>query len=70
MGIITAITGVFTSIGTWIIEQLGALQTLFWTVADDGTVTLTFVGVLTLIGLAISISLLIINMIKGFMRLH
>lgn len=70
MGIVTAVTDVFTSVGTWIVSQLSALQSLFWTVATDGTVTLTFVGVLTLIGLAISISLLIINLIKNFMTLH
>ena len=70
MGIVTAVTDVFTSVGTWIVDQLTALQSLFWTVGTNGEVTLTFVGVLTLIGLAISISLLIINLIKNFMTMH
>ena len=69
MGIVNAVTGVFTATGTWLVDQIGAFQQLFWT-TSGGEVELTFLGVLCLIGLAISVSLLFVNMIKGFMRLH
>lgn len=63
MGIISAITTVFTDMGSWITTELSALGSIFY--ADN---SLTFLGVLAVAGLAISVVLLLVNMIRGFLN--
>ena len=67
MNLITAILAVFTSVGGWIIDQLEALQVIFWTTSGDG-VQLTFMGVLAVAGLAFSVVFLIIGIIQRFLH--
>lgn len=63
MGIISAITSVFTDMGAWITTELSNLGSIFY--ADN---SLTFLGVLAVAGLAISVVLLLVNMIRGFLN--
>lgn len=60
---IQAITQVFTDIGTWITTQMTSMLTLFY--AND---ELTLLGVLAVAGLGVAFVLLIINLVKDFMR--
>ena len=70
MGIITAITGVFSEMGTWIVEFVNdVVIPMFWTAGTGGdTGSLTFLGVLTVIGLAISIFFLVVGLVQNFMH--
>lgn len=52
MAIISAITGVFTEIGTWIAGAFTDLIPVFWNATDS---QLTFMGVLAVCGLAFSV---------------
>lgn len=61
--IITAITGVFSSIGSWFVEFLPTISALFYA---EGA--LTFIGTLSVCGLAVSIFLLVVNMISNFLN--
>ena len=61
---ITAITDVFTEIGTWITSQISALMPVFYTEADG----LTFLGILAVCGLAFSVIFLIMGIIKRFLH--
>ena len=62
---ISAITDVWTSVMTWITTSLGSVQTLFY---DDSS--LTFLGVLAVIGVAIGIVFLLIGVIQNFLKLR
>ena len=63
--IITALTAVFDGVMTWIISAINATIAVFWT----GT-GLTFLGVLALIALAISIFFLLMGLIQNFLHLR
>ena len=65
MNIVTSITNVFGEISTWIVGQLGAVQELFWS-ADSGS--LTFLGVLAIVGVGIACALMLINTVRSFLH--
>ena len=64
--VITAITGVFTAVMEWIMTAITTVIGVFWT-AGEG---LTFLGVLALIALAISIFFLLVGLIQNFLHLR
>lgn len=61
--IITAITGVFTAIGSWIADAVTEVTPMFY-----GTEGLTFLGTLAVCGLAFSVMFLIIGIIQKFLH--
>ncbi len=71
MSLVTAITGVFEAIGSWIITFLNSLIPLFWTEGTgDKAGSLTFFGVLAVIGLAISVFFLLMRVVENFIHLR
>ena len=64
MSVLEAILAVFLSVGEWISGAVTALIPMFW-VAETG---LTFLGVLAVAGLAISITFLLIGLIQNFLH--
>lgn len=66
MNIIEAMTGVFDSIGDWFVNAVSDVTSLFY-VPETG---LTLLGTLAVIGLAISIVMLLLNIVKSFLRLR
>lgn len=64
MNVLEAILAVFLSVGEWISGAVTALVPMFW-VAETG---LTFLGVLAVAGLAISITFLLIGLIQNFLH--
>lgn len=66
MNIIEAMTGVFDSIGDWFVDAVSDVTSLFY-VSETG---LTLLGTLAVIGLSISIVMLLLNLVKSFLRLH
>lgn len=68
---VNAITSVWSEILDWIMEALASAQDVFYTVpVDGGAGSLTFLGILAVIGLAISIVFLVIGVIQNFLRLR
>ena len=63
--LITAIFAVFGDVGAWIIEQLGLIPELFWNSTES---SLTFLGVLSLISLGISVIFLMIRVVQNFLH--
>lgn len=63
MGVLADILEVFNSIATWISSAVTSLIPMFWTA--DG---LTFLGVLAVAGLSISVIFLIIGVIQNFLH--
>lgn len=69
MGVLEAILAVFTSVGEWISSGVQAMIPMFWTAAETGTGgSLTFLGVLAVAGLAISVTFLLIGVIQNFLH--
>lgn len=64
MTILTSILAVFTAIGEWIGGAVNALIPMFY-VAETG---LTFLGVLSVAALAISVTFLLIGLIQRFLH--
>ena len=64
--VITAITAVFTAIFDWIMTSITTVIGVFY-VAETG---LTFLGVLALIALGISIFFLVMGLIQNFLHLR
>lgn len=62
---VTAITSVWTEIMTWITTSLASVQTVFY--ADN---SLTFLGVLAVISVAIGVAFLVIGVIQNFLKLR
>lgn len=62
--ILEAVLGVFESIGDWIVSIIPTLLNMFYT-ADGG---LTFLGVLAVAGLGMSVIFLIIGLIQNFLH--
>lgn len=60
---ITAVTEVFGELGGWFTTQITNMTSLFYNGGE-----LTLLGTLCIAGLGISIVLLILNMVKSFMR--
>lgn len=71
MAIITAMTNVFDAVFTWIMSAINAVIPIFWTAGSGDTAgQLTFLGILALIGLAISIFFLLVGLIQNFLHLR
>lgn len=68
MGILAAILEVFTSVGQWIASAFTTLQPVFWTTAESGGGSLTFMGVLAVASLAMSVAFLILGIIQRFLK--
>lgn len=62
--VLSAILEVFTSVGAWLSEAVTSMIPMFY-VAETG---LTFIGVLAVAGLAISVAFLLIGVISNFLR--
>lgn len=62
--IVSSITAVFTAIFEWIIGVIPDVVAVFY-VAETG---LTFMGVLCLLALAVSVFFLIMGLIQNFLR--
>ena len=68
---VAAITSVWTEIMSWIVTALGSVQEVFYTaVTDGGPGSLTFLGILAVISVAIGIAFLVIGVIQNFLRLR
>lgn len=63
--LITAMTAVFDAVFTWLASAVSVVIGLFW--AEN---TLTFLGILALIALAISIFFLLVGVISNFLHLR
>lgn len=59
------ILSVFTGIGSWIVSQLGTVSNLFW---NTSTSSLTFLGVLSVSGLAFAVIFLLIAILQRFLH--
>lgn len=66
MGVVSAITAVWTEVMEWIATAMTSVIDIFY-VAESG---LTFIGVLTVVALAISIFFLLLNVISNFLNLR
>lgn len=64
MAIVDSILGVFTDVGEWISSAVGSFMPMFYT-AEDG---LTFMGILTVMGLAVSVAFLCIGILQRFLK--
>lgn len=63
--IITAITGVFTAIADWITTSLPSITEIFYN-PEQGS--LTFLGVLAVVALGISIFFLLMGLVQNFLH--
>lgn len=69
--IITAMTTVFDSVFTWIKSAITSVIQVFYTSGSgEGAGQLTFLGVLALVALAISIFFLLVGLIQNFLHLR
>lgn len=64
------VTSVFTTISHWLLGMLNNVAKLFWTVNADGVGSLTFLGVLSIVGLGISLALLLTKVCLRFLQLR
>lgn len=62
---VEAVTNVFTGIGDWIADFLPTIMSIFW---DAEAGTLTFLGILAVCGLAVSIFFLLMGVIQNFLH--
>lgn len=68
---IAAITSVWTEVMTWIVDSIASVQEVFYTAGTNGSPgSLTFLGVLAVISVAIGIAFLVIGVIQNFLRLR
>lgn len=63
--VITAITAVFTAISNWIVTTIPEVVKVFYDSTDGN---LTFLGVLAVVALGISIFFLIMGLIQNFLH--
>lgn len=71
IALVDAVTGVFGSVGDWIVTFLQSLIKLFWTEGAGETAgSLTFFGILAVIGLAISVFFLLMRVVENFLHLR
>lgn len=69
--IVQAILAVFGDISEWIIQALLDLTGLFWSANGTGEgFSLTFFGVMAVVGLGISVIFLLIRVIQNFLHLR
>lgn len=64
MNVLEAILAVFLMVAEWISGAVTALIPMFW-IAETG---LTFLGVLAVAGLAVSVTFLLIGLIQKFLH--
>lgn len=64
--VVTSILAVFSAITEWFTSTLSEVGVLFYN-ADSG---LTFIGTISVIGVAIGVTLMVIAMIRSLLRLH
>lgn len=70
-GVVTSITNVFEAVGSWLVKFITQLIPIFYdTTANEGAGGLTFLGVLAVIGLAISVFFLVMGVIQNFLHLR
>lgn len=68
---IDAITKVWSDVMVWITTSLGSVQEVFYTAGSNGgSGSLTFLGTLSVISVAIGIAFLVIGVIQSFLRLR
>lgn len=70
MDVLNQVLAVFDEIGTWIPTAIEALIPMFYTAPSTtgGTGSLTFLGVLAVAGLSISVVFLLIGVIQNFLH--
>lgn len=67
--VLDAILAVFSAVGDWFSEFVPTLFTLFWTPGTSGGAgELTFLGVLAVAGLSISVVFLVLGLIQNFLH--
>lgn len=67
--VITAITGVFTQIANWISTTIPSITAVFYTPGTgDAAGQLTFLGVLAVVALGISIFFLLMGLVQNFLH--
>lgn len=68
--VLESILSVFSALGEWFAEFVPTLYSLFWTAptTSGGTGELTFLGVLAVAGLAISVVFLVVGLIQRFLH--
>ena len=67
--VLSSILDVFDAIGQWFSTFVPTLFSLFWTAGSNGAAgELTFLGVLAVAGLAISIVFLVLGLIQNFLH--
>ncbi|MBQ8302019.1 MAG: hypothetical protein IJX97_00530 [Clostridia bacterium] len=64
--VVSSILEVFSALVAWFTETIGDVGAIFY-VAETG---LTFVGTITIIGVAIAVTLMVIAMIRSLLRLQ
>lgn len=64
MNVISAITGVFTEIGEWIVTTIPNIVEVFYN-TESG---LTFLGILAVVALGISVFFLLMGLIQNFLH--
>lgn len=64
MGVLESVLEIFTGVGEWISTAVTSFIPMFYA-AETG---LTFLGVLAVAGLAISVTFLLISIIQGFLH--
>lgn len=64
--VISSVLAVFLAVIEWFVGAVEAMTPLFY-VAETG---LTFIGTITVIGVAIAITLLVVAMIRSLLRLR
>ena len=65
--VLTAILEVFTNVGEWIAGAFNTLEPVFWATTESGG-SLTFMGVLAVASLAMSVAFLILGVIQRFLQ--
>lgn len=69
MDLISAVTAVFAEMGKWLTSFLPTLIGLFWTPGvGESPGSLTFLGILALCSLAVSIFFLLMGLIQNFLH--
>lgn len=63
--VVTAVTEVFSAIGTWLVGAISSMEVVFWA---EGA--LTFIGTLSVIGLSIAVILMVLAMIRSYLQLR
>lgn len=67
--VLESVLAVFTAVGEWFSDFVPTLFSLFWSAGTEGGVgQLTFLGVLAVAGLAISVVFLVIGLIQNFLH--